>query len=509
MKIDAAARVWQPLPLAKQAGQLRTFVAHIPQRLHSRQFWQVQGLVAGVTMLHYSIEVLGFTSPAGIFHDVAITLYIVPLVYASLTFGWEGALMTALWGVVLTSPSTWVWHHSEEHWLTEVFQLVVAVFVGMLVAWRVQRERQERLRAERTSASLNLLKAVSEGLSHTLEVEERLPVVLHQLRSGLPLRSISLCLEPATTGAEPLIIEEGDGASSPGAQAQTDDVAASATRGDAAGDWCTVSIPLVGESGMLGMLTATADSGDVLAEDRVELLTTAAREISVAVQNTRLYRQRQEDLESYVRQVTQAQEEERLRIARELHDDTAQELVHLVRQLEELELHAGGVCKRPAQESLETAHNILRSVRRFSRDLRPSVLDDLGLLAAIEMVVEDAHGHLVGGAHLHITGDPRRLSPRLELALFRIAQEALRNILKHANATTATVELCFCDNVTGLTITDDGNGFLPPANLADLVRHGKLGLIGMKERAESIGGSFMLRRNPEQGMGLMVEVPNG
>ena len=207
-----------------------------------------------------------------------------------------------------------------------------------------------------------------------------------------------------------------------------------------------------------------------------------------------------------MRQVTQAQEEERLRIARELHDETAQELVHMVRKLEEAGENAGPATKVQIQELLGMARDTLKSVRRFSRDLRPPVLDDLGLLAAIEMVVEETNGRLPAGAALKVSGEPQRVGGPVELALFRIAQEGLRNVEKHAQATCATVELDYNEHGIRLSMTDDGQGFSPPKALSHLATRGRLGLLGMKERAELVGGEFELHTSPGQGTQLVVRV---
>jgi signal transduction histidine kinase len=94
----------------------------------------------------------------------------------------------------------------------------------------------------------------------------------------------------------------------------------------------------------------------------------------------------------------------------------------------------------------------------------------------------------------------------VELALFRIAQEALRNVEKHAHATAATVELQFEDHELQLSVSDNGQGFLPPRNLSQLARRGSLGLLGMKERADLIGGSFEVRSSPGHGSVLTVKV---
>jgi glucose-6-phosphate-specific signal transduction histidine kinase len=161
-------------------------IRRVPQRLRQRQFWQVQVLVFIATAPHYIIESLGYTNPFETLHGLAITLYILPLLYAALNYGWEGAVLTALWGAALTSPSMWIWHRSEYHWFTELGQMAVTLPVGVLVAWRVDLEAKQRRRAEETSASLSLLNEIGESLSHTLDVEERLPGVLRRCSSACP-----------------------------------------------------------------------------------------------------------------------------------------------------------------------------------------------------------------------------------------------------------------------------------------------------------------------------------
>ena len=483
-------------------------IRRVPQRLRQRQFWQVQVLVFIATAPHYIIESLGYTNPFETLHGLAITLYILPLLYAALNYGWEGAVLTALWGAALTSPSMWIWHRSEYHWFTELGQMAVTLPVGVLVAWRVDLEAKQRRRAEETSASLSLLNEIGGSLSHTLDVEERLPGVLRRLLSSLPLRAAWLCLEPESAGGDFLVIAEASGtrASPPTDLARDLHEQLTATREPVTAGDRTVAVPLLTEAGVQGSLGVTQAETEPLTDQKLELLMTAAHQISVAVENARLYRQRQESMQSYVRRITEAQEEERLRIARDLHDDTAQELVGLVRRLEQLRNAGGATMAEPVDELLVQARATLQGVRRYSRDLRPSVLDDLGLLAALEMVVEGIDGRLAGGARLQVTGEPCRLEPPVELALFRIAQEALRNIEKHAEATSVTVELDFGEEAVRLGVIDDGGGFPVPKNVSDLARVGKLGLLGMKERAELAGGSFELSSTRGQGTNLAVTV---
>lgn len=510
MKAEAGAS-WSRRLMSVQGGLgllLTGPVRRLPQRFRDWRFWAVQALVLIITALHWALEATEALGEHEALSFVPVSFYFIPIVYAGLNFGMEGALPTALWSATLAMPNVFVWHSGLER-LGEFVQLAIMISVAIVVARRVDEETKQRRRAEKTSARLQLLNEVGGILSHTLEVEQQLPRVLRRLLSGLSLESVWLHLEPDSNGAGPLIITE---VSDPRLRPPTElahdlhrSVALEQT--GATADSRTVAVPLLGETGLLGSLGATAPAGETLTDEQVELLTTVAHQVRVAVENASLYRQRQESLRSYVSQVTQAQEEERLRIARELHDETAQELVSLVRKLEQIRKPSHPDMMGPIDDLLNLTRGILQAVRRYSRDLRPSVLDDLGLLAAIEMLIEDCR--LPTGARLQVTGKPRRLDRLVELALFRIAQEALRNVENHASATSATVALDFGQEGIRLSVTDDGFGFSPPENISALSLAGKLGVVGMKERAELVGGHFELRSSPGRGTEVAVTVAAG
>jgi len=465
-----------------------------PQRLRDRHFWEIQVLVLATAAPHYLIEQVGFTRPLETFDGLTITLSVIPLLYAAINFGWEGAFLTGLWITAITLPGVDIWRHSFYHWAGEVGQLMVTLPMGLLVAWRVDREARQRQRAERTSASLGLLNEIGERLSHTLDVEEALPGVVRLLVRGLPVETVWLCLEPDSPGGERRVIRELAAGSTSETEFPVDGLhrLAAETREPVTLGERLVVVPLSGDEGIIGSLGAAAPEGSTLGDDQTKLLATAAHEIRVAVENARLNEQRQESLQTYARQVTQAQEDERLRIARELHDETAQELVHLVRRLERLGEAGQDDVPQQVDELVRLARGTLQSVRRFSRDLRPSVLDDLGLVPAIELAVEATNARLSGGAKLEVTGEPRRLESAVELALFRIAQEALHNVEKHAEASSASVRLAFEDGTVRLAVADDGRGWSVPSNVSTLARAGKLGVLGMRERAELVGGTFEL-----------------
>jgi two-component system sensor histidine kinase DegS len=217
----------------------------------------------------------------------------------------------------------------------------------------------------------------------------------------------------------------------------------------------------------------------------------------------------EENLRFYLQQVTRAQEDERKRIARELHDDTAQALVVLSRQLDSFI----SAQQRPAQDIVpleklrEQIDMILEGVRRFSQDLRPSILDDLGLLPALEWLASDLTDHFGISIGVAVLGAERRFSSEVELLLFRIAQEALRNVWRHSGASRAWVVVEFDEGKTILTIRDNGKGFELPKRVSDLASTGKLGLAGMDERARLLGGSLRLQSELGKGTTATVEVP--
>ncbi len=216
------------------------------------------------------------------------------------------------------------------------------------------------------------------------------------------------------------------------------------------------------------------------------------------------------NLRRYLQAITRAQEEERKRIARELHDDTAQDMVILLRQVDQL-MPAIDKLSPPDAKLLEKLRQqtskIMDGVHRFSQDLRPSVLDDLGLMPALEWLAADLTNNLGIAVEMKVEGKVRRFSPETELVVFRIAQEALRNVWKHSGAKQTRVTLKFGTGQAVLTVEDEGQGFALPERMDDLTVAGKLGLAGMQERAQLIGGKLSLQSEPGKGTTLKLEVP--
>lgn len=200
--------------------------------------------------------------------------------------------------------------------------------------------------------------------------------------------------------------------------------------------------------------------------------------------------------------IIQAQEEERRRVARELHDEAAQALTSLLVRIRLLERADDlAAARQHTRELREITAGALEQVRRVALELRPTILDDLGLLAALEWRVDEFNA--AGSARATLATDCRdlRLSQAAELALFRVAQEALTNAARHAGASEVALSLCCDRGMLTLAIADNGRGFDPAAATDGL------GLRGMRERLALIGGSLTIEGAPGAGTRVTARVP--
>jgi len=243
------------------------------------------------------------------------------------------------------------------------------------------------------------------------------------------------------------------------------------------------------------------------------LLTAIGSQIGITIENAKFYQEQQrmqENLRFYVQQITRAQEEERKRIARELHDDTTQALVALSHQIEDFASNN----QQLSADDIELLKSwrghlgdALQRLRYFSRDLRPSIVDDLGLVPALEWLTDDLERQSGIEANLRVVGTQQRLSPEVELLLFRIIQEAISNARRHAEASKIEVGVEFDEGKIVATVRDNGKGFELPRTLEELSRSGKLGLIGAEERARLLGGSLTVQSEPSKGTTVVIEAP--
>ncbi|HSF82100.1 MAG TPA: sensor histidine kinase [Anaerolineales bacterium] len=203
-----------------------------------------------------------------------------------------------------------------------------------------------------------------------------------------------------------------------------------------------------------------------------------------------------------------AQEEERGRIARELHDETAQFLTAFTMNLATLQNFAadkpevGSLVERLQDQSRQMAQGIYRMVH----DLRPAQLDDLGLVAALQYLAEKERDRTGLMVNLQVAGRRQRLEPLVEIVVFRVAQEAIANVVRHAQCDRAEICLTFTSKQISLRVQDKGVGFLPKESPG--LPPG-WGLVGMRERTEAIGGRFALHSIPDKGTSIEITIPLG
>ena len=265
-------------------------------------------------------------------------------------------------------------------------------------------------------------------------------------------------------------------------------------------------VPLRSKRAVQGVMAVIAPPQCQFRPEEIDLVTAISTHVGMAIENAHLY----ENMRFYARQITRAQEQERKRIAREIHDETIQMLVVIGRRLEALTSsteQSPDATKRSAETIQQMIGKTLAGIRRFVRDLRPPTLDHLGLVATLEGLVQELRDGGNIEAEFTVSGNPQRLTPDEELGLFRIAQEALNNVRRHSGACHVSISLDFRPDSVSMMLEDDGCGFSAPSQPGELVSSGRLGLIGMYERARALGGELTIESEPGKHTKISTFVP--
>ncbi|MBK5250482.1 MAG: sensor histidine kinase [Actinomycetales bacterium] len=472
------------------------FTRLVIERLHDRRFWLVQVAILAITTAHGIAEVTG-TYHADIADDVGlqhllVLLYVIPVAFAGLRFGLEGGFLAGVSATFLAVPNLLIYHLHNYEWVAELMSMVVVIGVGLAVAVPVERERWQRRRAEETSGRLALLNGIAEMLAEAREPEAALGDLLDRLSEAIGLDAVAVVV------ADPPVVAV-RGSSQAAVERLRDAVAHPL---EEVTDAHTIVLPFHTEGPRVGVLTVQA--GRALSDEERALLAAVAHHIALELENAQFQRNERERLEGYARTVLAAQEAERARVARDLHDDVAQPLVQLSRGLGEFRDVLGA---RPdvvgrAEELRTLSLSTLALVRGFSHHLRPPTLDDLGLIPAVANLVRDHGDRCHIAVAFEVVGVERRLRPETEVAAFRIVQEALRNVEKHAGASRAWVRLRFDGGGLSVRVDDDGCGFDAGSNADG--NGGGMGLEEMRERAQLEGGTFRIARRA--GPGTRVDV---
>jgi signal transduction histidine kinase len=213
----------------------------------------------------------------------------------------------------------------------------------------------------------------------------------------------------------------------------------------------------------------------------------------------------QQSLRGYIGVMTHGQEEERRRLARELHDDTLQSLIALNQRIQIARLSLNGTSELEGLDEIQQlSEDSIQELRRVTRALRPIYLEELGLVAALEMLARETQQVHGIETHFQQSGTERRMTPDAELALYRMAQEALSNVVRHAFASSAEIHLSYLPDQVILLVQDDGIGFIVPDSPSAFAPSGHYGLLGLHERAELLGAKLNITSGVDQGTRISV-----
>lgn len=457
-------------------------------RFNDWHFWMVQGLVIVIAAIHDVIELGGYLPQLGMLYFVPISLFFIPVVYAALNFGFAGSISTALWIVLITIPNWVFWHHGLER-VGVIFQMAILVVVAVFVGQRVDRETSARRRAEAASA---LLRA-SEMKYRSLFESSRVAILVVDM-NGVILDAnpaAGVLFGKATETLKSITVADLVGTEN------EQKLLAPSQKNEGEKAYLTLSLKDSPEVYLEPLKTTFADSQD-------NIIT------QILLRDVTLERHRQVGLKAYAAYVLRAQEDERQRIARELHDDSIQTLVLLCRQLSSVESTSPPLpssVTNGLRDARKIAEGVVNGLRDFARVLRPPILDDLGVVASIRRLLTDFTKRTGISGQFKLVGKERRLPQDIEVGMFRIAQEALWNVERHSGATEVVVTMAFANHEARLDMKDNGTGFSVPPSPEYFPTSGQLGLLGMHERAELLNGELEIQSSPGKGTKVTISIP--
>ncbi len=463
-------------------------------------FWFILALLFLITLPHYG-EIFKYP---GLFaqtisnlgldrHAFERILYLAPLVWAGFLFGWKGAFITSVIALACMLPRA-IFISAEVK--DALFESVAVFIIGNAVAFTfhlLRKEGEYRTQLEHAHQELQ----ASEQRYRDLFDNAHDSIWLHDLEENIVVANKSFVRLTGYSLEESKDIKAG----SLIAEGCVDRIAGIENpllRGEEIGRLSEVTMIKKDKTSVFVQLSTTP----VYSNGRITGFQHIARDIT---EQKRML----ENQSFYLKQATRSQEEERKRISHELHDDTIQSLIVLSRKLDSLASKKEGMSDENRlyiEQLWQETDRIIKRVRRLSQDLRPAAVDRLGLVAALEWLAANVTEFSGIPVKFSKAGEEHQFSEERKLALFRIVQEALRNVWRHSEATEANIAVNFDIDKTMITIRDNGQGFNIPDKLGDLARDGKLGLAGMYERTQLIGGSLIVHSQPGKGTTVTVEL---
>lgn len=470
-----------------------SWTARIRGHLGEPAFWAIQAGVILISLLHLSLEAgwvpFDAWENASGAHHIPVILYLIPVTYAGLVYGWEGGVFTGLWAGALASLNVVFFSLDGFQWVVEMAVAALVLGMGIAMALPVERERRQRYRAESAVRRLGALNEIALIATTSRAPRTMVERVLSRLAEVVDLDDAVFGFW-RTDGEQPSLL-----VAYPADSKLIDVVGSPVGEGE---PYFRASVTV--DETRANLVVSSTPSA--ICDPEIDsFLDAVTYQLALQVENALLQEQERSAMSRYVQLVTQAQEEERRRLARDLHDGPAQRLAILVRSLE-------GADSRDSGNALhDQASAILDEVRRVATDQRPSLLDDLGIVAALEWLVAEANKQVDAVLELAVEGESRRLPPEIEVALYRIAQEAVRNAERHSGASLVDVNVDFSGKSVTLSVADNGKGFPASSATGGFLESGRLGLMGMHERAELVGGLLRIESLVEAGTTVTAQIP--
>lgn len=439
--------------------------------LRDLRFWVVQAVVVGLAAAHLALDMALPAEPSSIPAGVPVALLLAPVSYAALRYGLAGSVATALWATLLWLPDLLL-PDNRGHPGNDLIELALVIAVAVFVGYHIDAERTEHAKAQRAAAGQQVAEARYRQLFHT--------------------------------NAAPILVT-----SERGTVLDANPAARALVRGAIVGR--EVSEILAGGHALTdsgpGQVIAMSVSGSGIRYFRVteaDVPTSSEQEPirQLVLQDVTEDRAEGDRAHRFAELLLKVQEEERRRIARELHDEPLQLLVHLARTIERLETDPA-VLPEDLAAARDQARDIAARLRAVVAGLRPAALEQLGLVAALRGFLADVAESTDLRMDLRVRGEQVRFAPDVELSAYRITQEAVNNVVRHAGAGNLAVVVVFTGRELRIRVTDDGRGF--DAGAVDVqLAAGHLGMPGMRERAALVGGQLTV--SSQLGRGTVIEV---
>lgn len=472
-------------------------------RLRNPHFWIILVLFVVLTLSHYSeilstvplIKHISLPTTLGLMrHGFERLLYLLLVLYSAWALGWIGG--GAIWlssGIAMLIRSFFISPYSKDAVVESTASLVISVFAVILVE-TISRDKEQQRTLKKTLESLKLSRRNYEELFANASDA----IWVHNMKGKITLANKATEKLTGYTIQE-LIGKDVSNFLTPEALTLARRVKDKLLRGEMIEPRYEQRIVRKDGSEAITQLATRliTSNGDPQAFQNM------ARDITEEIKL-------RDNLRFYLGECLRSQEEERKRLACELHDDTSQQILFLMHGLDNFTAKSDNFLPRELRSELERLYELsqqtYQGIKRYAQALRPRILDDLGLVPALNWLAQELTD--LAGIEVQVKTDLITPLPQeTQLVLFRIAQEALNNIYRHSGASEVSITLECQEDGVRMMISDNGSGFEVPKWISDFAARGKLGLTGMMERVQLVGGELEVTSETGEGTKIIIKAP--